>query len=370
RGGGLVAARVLRRRFRLPHDGGLLGLGSGGYSEVWTLDPATGETTRTSLGDVGLPRGAGNVQSLLAAGGDVYAGGSMVTGVHHVDAGEFEQFLTAGEPKVMRFVDGRVYQAVYPGAGIVEYDPGTGERRDLAWIGEQQNRPRSMHYHEPTGYLLVGTRPDKGYIGGAITAYDLDGDELVSVDRDVVPDQSVTGLASIGGTVFLGTEIYGGAGTEPVADSARVAAWDPRERTVCWETTPYDDAHTIRGLTVLDGLVYGHASGGRLFGIDPGTREVVVEGSFDDSIDRGQEGREAHYREMATGDLRAHGGRIYGVTAQRAVVFDPERGEVETLQEGLRGDEAWHNFPQVAIDDDGSLYVAEGKDLLQVEIAR
>jgi glucose/arabinose dehydrogenase len=134
-------------------------------------------------------------------------------------------------------------------------------------------------------------------------------------------------------------------------------------------TTPYDDAHTVRGLTVLDGVLYGHASGGRLFGLDPDTREIVVEGSFDDSIARKQEGREAHYREMATGDLRAHDGRLYGVTAQRAFVFDPERGDVEVFREDLRGDEAWHNFPQLAIDDAGSLYVAEGKDLLQVELS-
>jgi outer membrane protein assembly factor BamB len=350
----------------VPYDGGLLGVGSGGYSAVWTCDPETGETTRTSLGDVGLPRGAGNVQSLLAMDGDVYAGGSRVTGVHGVDSGDFEQFPTPGEPKVMRALDGRVYQAVYGGAGIVEYDPETGESRELAWIGEEQNRPRSMHYHDLTGHLLVGTRPKKGLLGGAISAYDLDADELVSVDRDVVPDQSVTGLASIGGTVFLSTEIYGGFGTDPVASRARVAAWDPVAREVRWEATPFDDAETIRGLTALDGTLYGQATGGRLFGLDPGTREVVVERSFGEGLEREGEGRENHYREMATGDLRVHGGRVYGVDARRLFVFDPEDGELDVLCDDLAGAEGWHNFPQLAIDDGGRIYVADGKDLLGV----
>ncbi|MFB6295841.1 MAG: hypothetical protein ABEH66_03250, partial [Halobacteriales archaeon] len=104
-------------------DGELLGVGSGGYSAVWTLDPATGETTRTLLGEVGHPRGPGNVQSLAAMGRTVYAGGSRVTGIHHVEEGEFETVTAPGEPKVMRAVDGRLYQGVYGGAGIARYDP-------------------------------------------------------------------------------------------------------------------------------------------------------------------------------------------------------------------------------------------------------
>lgn len=352
----------------VPFDGELLGVGSGGYSAVWTCDPDTGETTSTLLGEVGLPRGAGNVQSLLAADGDVYAGGSRVTGIHHVESGEFDQVPTAGEPKVIRALDGRIYQAVYGGAGIVEYDPETGENRELAWIGEEQNRPRSMHYHESTDRLLVGTRPNKDALGGAIAAYDFAADELVSVDRDVVPAQSVTGLTSIGKTVFLGTEIYGGAETEPVASRARVTAWDPLAREVRWETTPFEDAETISGLTALDGILYGQASGGRLFGLDPETREVVVERSYANGLDREGEGREAHYREMATGDLRAHGERLYGVDAQRLFVFDPECGTLDVLCDELEGTEGWHNFPQLAIDDRGRVYVADGKDLLQVAL--
>ncbi|MFB6295856.1 MAG: hypothetical protein ABEH66_03325 [Halobacteriales archaeon] len=349
------------------YGGGLLGVGSGGYSAVWTLDPVTGETTRTRLGEVGLPRGAGNLQSLRAIGSDVYAGGSRVTGVHGVDAGEFEQFTSPGEPKVMRVVDGRLYQAVYGGAGIVEYDPETGESRELAWIGTEQNRPRSMHYHEPTGFLLVGTRPEYGQLGGAIAAYDLDADELASVDRHVVPDQSVTALSSIGETVYLGTEIRGGIGADPTATRARIAAWDPAARTLEWETPV--EAETVRGLTAVDDVLYGQAGVGRFFAFDPASREVVHERPIGPGEPQDPAGMHAHDREVATGDVIASGGCLYGVTDDCLFGYDPGDGEFAVLLDGLDGRNGWHNYPQLAVDAEGALYVGDGTDLRRVELS-
>jgi hypothetical protein len=59
-----------------------------------------------------------------------------------------------------------------------------------------------MHYHEPTGLVLIGTRPDFGQLGGAISAYGPESDRLVSVDRHVVPDQTVNAVTSLGEDVF------------------------------------------------------------------------------------------------------------------------------------------------------------------------
>lgn len=149
-------------------DGELLGVGSGGYSAVWRRGRETGETSAIRLGDVGLPKGAGNLQSIHAMGEDVYAGGSRATVIYRPATGDRDVVLTPGEPKVMCSIDGLLYQAVYGGAGLVEYDPGTGESRELAWIGDDQNRPRALHHYDPSGLLLVGTRPDFGQLGGAI----------------------------------------------------------------------------------------------------------------------------------------------------------------------------------------------------------
>ncbi|MFB6295840.1 MAG: hypothetical protein ABEH66_03245, partial [Halobacteriales archaeon] len=226
-----------------------------------------------------------------------------------------------------------------------------GEVENLAWIGKRQNRPRGMHYHEPTGHLLVGTRPDYGYHGGAVSAYDPREAELLSVDRHVVEDHSIQSITSIGGTVYLGTEITGGGGTEPIAGSARVAAWDPIDREVLWETTPFEGTGTIKGLTACRGLLYGQSWEEGLFGLDPDTREIVLR------------------REIRTGgDLQAHDGRVFGVNDEELFVYDPDTRELEVLVDGLGGEEAWHNFSQLAIDDADMIYVARGRDLLQVEV--
>ncbi|MFB6295839.1 MAG: PQQ-binding-like beta-propeller repeat protein [Halobacteriales archaeon] len=328
----------------------LLGVGSGGYSAVWRLDPDTGETSTVRLGDVGLPRGAGNLQSFHAMGADVYAGGSRVTAVHHTATGDRDTFLTPGEPKVMCSVEGTLYQAVYGGAGLVAYDPGTGESRELAWIGEGQNRPRALHHHDPTGLLLAGTRPEFGQLGGAIAAYDLDADRLVSVDRHVVPDQTVNAVTSIGEVAYLGTDVRGGIGSDPTAESVHVVAWAPRDREVQWSTALEDHAG-IMGLAAHGGRLYGRATDGTFFGFDPETRERTVEHELSGS-----------------GDVVAHDGVVYGVDTERLFAYDPSADELGVLVDDLRGEDAWHNFPQLAIGEDGAAYIGREKDLLRVEL--
>jgi hypothetical protein len=83
-----------------------------------------------------------------------------VTGIHHVDAGEFDIVPSPGEPKVMRDVDGVLYQAVYGGAGIARYDPAVGEVETLAWIGADVTHPSVLNAHcsEPLSTSYAYTR--------------------------------------------------------------------------------------------------------------------------------------------------------------------------------------------------------------------
>lgn len=333
--------------------GSLLGVGSGGYSAVWTLDLASGDPNVVRLGDLGLPKGVGNVQSFHALGGDVYAGGSRVTDVHHVMGDGRDRFISPGEPKVMCDVDGLLYQGIYGGAGIAEYDPETGDMRELAWVGHEQNRPRDLQYHEPSDLLLMGTRPDYGQLGGAIAAYDIAADELRSVDRHVVEDQTVNALTTLGETVYIGTDIRGGIGSEPTAEEAHIAAWNPVDREIEWSRS-LPDCPGVLGLVTYDGRLYGSTIDGSLIGFDPASLERTLVRSVGEA--------------KRSGDLLVRGDRIYGADTAKLYAYDPASDELSVLLDDLDADDAWHNFPQLTVDEEGSLYVARGKDLLQVKL--
>lgn len=335
-------------------DDTLIGVGSGGYSAIWKLDPKTGTAESVRLGDVGLPKGVGNVQSLHAFDGKIYAGGSRVTDIHDPSSGTQELFPTPGEPKVMASVDDRLYQGVYGGAGLIEYSPASGDLRELAWLGQHQNRPRALHYHEDSGLLLMGTRPDFGQLGGALAAYDLSSDTLRSVIRHLVQDQTINAISSIGETVYLGTDINGGIGSTPTADASQLVAWNPNTETIRWtyEFLEYDG---IIGLDNRGSTIYGRSLDGRLFGFEVDTQQVTLERQIGEG-DR-------------TGGLIESNELIYTVDTSELVSYDPDTDTLTVLIDDLDAADAWHNFPQVTIDDDGRLYVAKGKNLVQVKLS-
>jgi hypothetical protein len=69
--------------------------------------------------------------------------------------------------------------------------------------------------------LYVGSTPDYGLWGGALTTYDY-ATGAYTVQRNIVADPGVTSLAAIGGTLWGGTSISGGGGTDPKATEAKL----------------------------------------------------------------------------------------------------------------------------------------------------
>ena len=85
-----------------------------------------------------------------------------------------------GEIYSMGVLDGKLYLCSYPGARLSIYDPkkplrfGSKEDdnpRDLGPLGEEQDRPRAM-ITGPHGKVYIGSYPDYGHFGGAISVYD------------------------------------------------------------------------------------------------------------------------------------------------------------------------------------------------------
>jgi hypothetical protein len=189
--------------------------------------------------------------------------------------GEFYSLHTHGE---------RLYMAAYSSAVLGTYqpsepwDPGTdveSNPRRIGPTGGEQNRPHALT-SAADGRVFIGSEPDYGEHGGALSIYDPVTDSF-EVHRHIVPNQTVLSLTASrdGWTVYGGSSIRGGTGTEPLVRRAHFFAWDVRKGEKVVDIVPVVGADHITALaTAPDGKIYGCA-GSTLFVFDPETGEII-----------------------------------------------------------------------------------------------
>jgi len=153
-----------------------------------------------------------------------------------------------GQAEGIISVGNKVYYGIYPGGDIYEVDITGGKMSDpklLFTIGSSQDRPYKMEYAD--GKLIIGTIPDYGKLGGALTIYDLaTGDKQVY--RDIIKDHSIIGLAYKDGKIYGSTTKSGGLNTNMPANDPEVFVWDIEKKS-------NDDAHSTHS---AEG--FGHTS--------------------------------------------------------------------------------------------------------------
>lgn len=329
--------------------------------ELWTYTPSDNRRKRIDLEDAGLEGGAQEAQSLAFLDG-VYVGGSDQATIFNVESNRRTAFDTSVEPKSMCPVEDSMYLATYPKAILMKYAPGqSDEARELTQIGHDQNRPRDTHLHKESGLLFVGTRPVYGKLGGALATFDTVSDDLIAVDRNIIANQSITGITSVGETLLISSEIHGGGGADPVASAAKIAAVDVQTRKKLWETAPLPDATglyvTTDAKSITDGAAYAFTQSrttgerGTFFEFDLATR--TVQNQFEVS--------------QSGGELRTVDGIVYGTTGDQLFRYDPTEEAFDVLLDDLEGN--WHSTPSLTADHEGNLYVIQDRDLLKVTIA-
>jgi streptogramin lyase len=234
-----------------------------------------------------------------------------------------------GEIYSMGLLDEKLYLCSYPEARLSVYDPkrplrfGEGEDanpKDLGPIGGEQYRPRAM-IAGPHGRVYIGSYPDYGHLGGAISVYDLRKNEK-RVYRHIVQNQSIASLAYIDklDLIAAGSSVRGGTGTHAVEKEARLLLWDPREEKKIFEGIPVPEARTIFSLAATaDGIIYGITNNEKVFVFDPEKREVRK--IFDLGF---KEPREISL--LLGPDLR-----LYGLAKEAIFFIDPRHEEVTLI---------------------------------------
>jgi len=335
---------------------GVLYAAIGNYAgqALW-YDPATGEYERFTLP---FPPQAIDIGNLTAGpDGKVYTNlfinGNLST--LEPDTGTVTTLGRLGQADGFGWHDGLLYAGVYPYGGVLVYDPsqpyqlGTNPRELFRLQDDHgQNRPVAI-VSTPTT-LYVGSTPDYGQWGGALTAYD-HASGTHTVRRNIVPDQGVTSLTLLGTTLWGGTSIFGGGGTEPKATEAKLFTVDTTMGEKTGEFTPVPGAASIDALTVgPDGMLWGLASG-TLFVVDPVKKKVKAR--------RDLPGGSSHWQD----ELFVNpDGFVYASSAGQLLRIHPR-----TLRATVVRASGTYRLDQ---DDDGNLWFRDGPRLLRYTPAR
>ncbi len=231
-----------------------------------------------------------------------------------------------GQVYSMGSYDGRLYLCSYPGAQLSVYDPkrplkfGDGQDanpRDLGAMGEGQDRPRAM-VAGPHEKIYIGSYPDYGLHGGAISVFDPKKNEK-RIYRHIIPNQSIASLTYLEKLDLIagGSSVRGGGGTRAIEKEARFVLWDPKEERKVFEIVPVPEARTILSLAATPGgLVYGVTDNEKVFVFDPERREVRkvfelgLKRPIEVSLQMGPDGL------------------LYGLTQEEIFFIEPEKGQV------------------------------------------
>lgn len=308
----------MRERVTVPYRGPidskdeiLYGVDSVGI--LWSYNSNTSQINAIDLIDAGFPSSNKNIYSMAIHQQTPVLAAHRELFFHDSSDEKPVSRVVPGEPKVMASDSQMLYLAIYGGAYLVEYNPQRDSSSVLSQIGNEQNRPRDLIYHHDRNSLFVGTEPDYGQLGGALSEYDLDTESLV-VDRNIVTDQTIFSLATKEDLIFFGTDIRGGRGIDPTADRAVIAAWDPERRTKLWQTDIDNSTDRIVSIEALDDQLYGITDSGSIFQLDISSQSItrMNDGGFSLS-------------------LANRNGKLYSVSNEGIVSVSPQTLESERL---------------------------------------
>lgn len=211
--------------------------------------------------------------------GNIVMGGYMSTkGVlYDIDKNEFSEFYCRQTEGMAKVAD-KTYFGVYTRASIWEFDEKLPFKKDINpkpvfQVGECQDRPFAMC--EADGKLLVGTIPDYYELGGALCLYDPSLKEK-KVWRNLIEDQSITGVCCRDNIAYVSTGVWGGLSTVPSKRCAEIFSFDlKREKIINRKTLDFPfyngDILHIGGLSFdSQGTLWGITSG-TVFTLNPET---------------------------------------------------------------------------------------------------
>ena len=299
------------------------------------------------ISSVPLPPQPTNIFNLASdPSGNIYSNGYISGGVTVFNplSGTSVQNSGIGQAESIYTFGNKMFFGIYSGAAIYEYDltqPWTrnvNPKRLFDLKADEQNRPVTMTASPEDQKLFIGTVPDYGKYGGAMTIYDLQTGDI-QVLRNIVDNQSIISLVYKDGKVYGGSRTQNGDGTEPVEGEAKLFVWDVKSGQKTAELVPVAGAAAVGSLMVgPDGNIWG-TSNGKLFVLDPQTNQVIEQHSLFEG---------SHALAMLIGK----DGNVYMNADGKLFQIDPATKQAKVLRDG--------NTYRLAQDNMGNIYYKDG----------
>lgn len=168
---------------------------------------------------------------------------------------------------------------VYLRAHIFPYDPkqpfqmDTNPYKLFDLLGDKQNGPYVVK--SAVDYVAIGTIPDRGEIGGALTLFNPKTGKH-EVYRYNIKGHSIIKLKFYDDYLYGGTSISGGAQANHLGDEdGTLFIFDIESKQLVYVPVPIDEEKGIGGLTIDDqGYLWG-LTAGKLFKFDLENTEVL-----------------------------------------------------------------------------------------------
>lgn len=322
-------------------------------SQIVTYNWATGEFSGVDLGQAGLPPAPELANQIAATNESVLVSGKAGIQVHDLASGTSSRPFLPGAAKTMTPLGDEVYLGVYTLARLWSMKPDGGDLKELTRIENEQTRPTDAWYDEESNSLLMSTEADYGKLEGALARYDVSTGEM-SVDRGIVPRQSIQSVTVQDGTAYLGSATRNSLGTTPTETEATVSRVDLATGEETDQFVPVPGAQLVMDLMPYEGHIYGTSETGHLFVLDAGGGQVIATTKIGDG---------------AATLVRARGG-LYGTDGTRIFkVEGSDNVEVTTVLDGLAAETFTPGL--IAASPDGStLYTIRDRNLIAVALEK
>jgi outer membrane protein assembly factor BamB len=249
--------------------------------------------------------------------------------------------------------DGKLYTMSYAEAGLAVFDPAkpwnAGEApssnpRAILYIPEDQYRPVGGIHLGPGGKMYIGTQPDYGLLGGALSVFDPKTEKL-EVHRNLIPKEEISAVGADDRYVYCGADPAGGGGSKAVEKQAHFFVWDPQTQKIIFDH-PFPTTAGFGAIAVVKKHAY-FVTGDQLMDYDStqGTLRAIYHSD--------------RPRHVPLESLKAaQDGTLWGILGDELAHIDPAAQKVEFFPETIG-----RVTSGLAIGADGTIYFGSDTDV-------
>ncbi|MES2221069.1 MAG: hypothetical protein V4587_08900 [Acidobacteriota bacterium] len=249
--------------------------------------------------------------------------------------------------------NGKFYTISYVEATLAVFDPSRAwdqgdvadsNPRTILRIPKDQYRPVGGIHLGPGGKMYIGTQPDYGLVGGALSIFD-PATEKLDVYRNIIPNEEIGAIATDDRYVYCEADSGGGGGSKPIASGVHFFVWDTQLKKVVFDHV-FPDGSAFGAIAAVHGHAY-FVVHDKLMDYNQATQILASIYSFDTP------------RRVPLESLQAaKDGTLWGILGKELAHIDPSAHKVDFFP-----DTAGHATSGLTIGADGAIYFGSNTDV-------